>query len=176
MNFDNTHRKRRIDGRKEVHLAELPYQVSLNNPYVREVKGRGNGERDPSSPTLPWPCSPALELKEQKRRGTGVVTLRLIERGGLRKVGYTTVASALNPHSGESLALKVKLIRLNSSPKPYPMVVWIRSCPLLVGHPPMQAGPRALWVLCAPTENALVTVHYKGMLRDNSSLQWNADV
>ena len=120
INFDNTHTIIRINGRKKVHLTELPYQKMLNNP---QVPGAGNSERDPSSPTLPWPRRPALELTEQKRRVTRVVTLRVRERGGLWKVGHTTMASAKNPHSGVPLALKEKLIRLNGYPKPYPMVV-----------------------------------------------------
>ena len=50
INFENTHTKNRIDDRKEVQLAKLPYQVRLNNPPVRLGTGRGNGERDPSLP------------------------------------------------------------------------------------------------------------------------------
>ena len=51
------------------------------------------------------------------------MTLRVRERGGLRKVGHTTMASAQNPHSWVPLALKEKLISLNGYPKPYPIVV-----------------------------------------------------
>ena len=47
---------------------------------------------------------PELELTEQKRRGTRVVTLRVRERGVLLKVGYTTMTSAQHPHPGEPLA------------------------------------------------------------------------
>ena len=42
-----------MDSRKEVHLAELPYQVRSNNPQVRPAQGEmaaqdgGNGKRDP---------------------------------------------------------------------------------------------------------------------------------
>ena len=43
-------------------------------------------------------------------------------RGGLRKVGHTTTASAQYPPSGMPLA-ENKLIRLNGYPKPCPMVV-----------------------------------------------------
>ena len=57
-------------------------------------------ERDQSSPTLPWVRRPALELTEQNWRGTRVLTLRIRERGGLRKVGHTTMALAQYPPSG----------------------------------------------------------------------------
>ena len=40
INFNNTHTKRIIDRRREVHLAELPCQVRLNNPQVRLGLGR----------------------------------------------------------------------------------------------------------------------------------------
>ena len=106
IKFDNTHTKIRIDGRKEVHLAELPYQVRLNNNKVRLAQGGGNGKRDPSSPTLPWPRRPALGLTEQKRRGTRVVTLRIRERFGLWKVGHTTMVPAQNPLSWVTSDLK----------------------------------------------------------------------
>ena len=42
---------------------------------------------------LPWPRRPALASTEQTKRGTRVVTLRVRERGGLRNVGHTTMAS-----------------------------------------------------------------------------------
>ena len=32
INFEKIQIKIRRDGRKEVHLAELPYQIRLNNP------------------------------------------------------------------------------------------------------------------------------------------------
>ena len=94
INFEKVHKKIRIDLRKEVHPAELPYQVRLKNHRFAYAKGGGSGERDLSSPTLPWPRCPALESTEHKRRETNVVTLRVRESGGLWKVGHTTMASA----------------------------------------------------------------------------------
>ena len=82
----------------------------------------GNCERDPSSPKLPWPTRPSLELTEQKRKGTRVVTLTIRERGGVRKVGHTTMASAEKSSLRGAVIFKEKLIRLNGYPKPYPMV------------------------------------------------------
>ena len=40
INFMKIDTKRRMGGRKEVHPAELSYQVRLNNPQVRLGPGR----------------------------------------------------------------------------------------------------------------------------------------
>ena len=55
--------------------------------FLKINAGNSLSEWDPSSPTLLWPRRPALELTEQKRRETRVVTCRVSERGGLQKVG-----------------------------------------------------------------------------------------
>ena len=90
---------------------------------LAKAQGCCNGERDPSSPTLPWFHCPALELTEQKRRLTGVVSLRVKERGGLWKVGYTTMPSAPKSLLRGAIGFKEKLIHLNGYAKPYRVVV-----------------------------------------------------
>ena len=75
------------------------------------AQGVGNGERDPSS----WRVRPALELTEQKIRGTRVVTLRVREIGELQKVGHTTMASATSPVASAQLQPKNKLVRYASA-------------------------------------------------------------
>ena len=77
---------------------------------------------DPSSPTLKWPRRPALELTEQKRRETRVVTLRAREKGGLQKVGHTTMAQP-NILARVFHLIVNKLIHFKGYPKTYPMVV-----------------------------------------------------
>ena len=71
----------------------------------------------------------------EERRGTWVVTLRIRERGILRKVGHTTMASAHYPSSGVPLANN-KLISPNGYSKPYPMVV----CTPKVSRSPPRGG------------------------------------
>ena len=51
------------------------------------------------------------------------MTLRGRERGGLWKVGYTTIASDQKSSLRGAVSFKEKLIRLNGYHKPYPMVV-----------------------------------------------------
>ena len=50
------------------------------------------------------------------------MTHRVRKRGGLQKVGHTTMASAQNRLRGID-DFKEKLIRFNGYPKTYPMVV-----------------------------------------------------
>ena len=105
INFEKIYKKIRTDGRKEVHLEELPYQVRLNNPHAGSPRPRaavtvkGIRHHQPSH----GPRRPALELTEQKRR-TRVVTLRVRDRDGLRKVGHTAMALAQYPPSAVPLA------------------------------------------------------------------------
>ena len=75
--------------------------------------------------------------------------LRVRERGGLRKVGHTTMASAKKPSLRGADGFKENLSRLNGYPKHYPMMVhtpisagghhgevWVQNF-FFLGHPPM---------------------------------------
>ena len=68
INFEKIHKKR-IDGRKEVQPAELPYQVRLNNPQV----GLGPGRRYwwklsvITNPPMSPPSNTGVDGTEEKR-------------------------------------------------------------------------------------------------------------
>ena len=151
---------------KEVHPAVLPYQVRLNNPQDRQGSGRdpsekANGERDPSSLTLPWPRRPALEFteekrkqkrrrteekrnrreEEQKRRGLGreVDCGRSVTKQWLQPNILPQGCRSLKISSSASLATLSHTnwwFVLSKSSGDHQRVVWIQSFPL-PEHPPV---------------------------------------